>query len=299
MIIIKPVTITDSNLTSSNIPENDQSVWNSGTPYNTGDLVMVTTGVHKIYEALKSTTNEYPPDNTDGSTPAWLDLGATNRWRMFDGATSTYTTNNSGDIVVELTTSQVINAVTMFGLGGTSVTITMTDPIDGVVYDETISLVDNSGISNWYDYYFDPILQKTDVTLLDLPNYANATLSVTVSGTSTSISLLTVGLQKTLGITGYGTSVGITDYSIKQADEFGNFFIQKRRFSKTADYDVTVDTSKVADVQRTLATYRSEPLVWIGSQTQEETIIYGYYRDFNIVISGFEVSDCSIEVEGL
>lgn len=299
MIIVRPVEITDTNLTSTNIPENDEPVYNSGTTYNLDDVVMVTTGVHRRYRALKTTTNEYPPDNTTGSTPAWLDLGATNAWKMFDGVTSTYTENASGTISVDIDSSQVINAVTLFGLQGSSVVVTMTDPLEGVVYNKTIPLVDNFSVTSWYAYYFEPISAKYDLSLLDLPSYANATLSVTVQGSSTKIGLLLIGNQTELGKTDYGTSVGITDYSIKQTDDFGNFYVQQRRYSNIKDYAVTVRTDQVAFVTKTLAQYRATPLVWIGTPDNEATIVYGYYRDFNIIISGFEVSDCSIEVEGL
>ena len=53
--VIPPVLITDSILTSSNVAETDYAVWSSGTTYSTGQRVIVTTGVHKIYESLQNT----------------------------------------------------------------------------------------------------------------------------------------------------------------------------------------------------------------------------------------------------
>jgi hypothetical protein len=53
MDFIKPVTITDSILISSNVPENDYQEWVLGTAYAVGDKVIVKTNdVHKIYECL-------------------------------------------------------------------------------------------------------------------------------------------------------------------------------------------------------------------------------------------------------
>ena len=300
MIIVKPFSITDGVLTSSNIPETDYTEYNPATPYTIGEVVMVTdSGVHKVYEALASSTGAYPPSYTTGVSPKWLDIGSTNRWRMFNGNTSTYTTNPSGDIVVIFAIDQVVNSLTLFGLSGLSVSIQVTDVIEGVIYDKTIPLVDNSSVSSWYEYHFDEVTAKSDLTLLDIPNYSNTTMTITIAGNATTCSLLVMGSQKKLGCTDYGTGIGIVDYSIKQTDDFGNFYIQQRKFSKRVDYNVTVETPSISDIQRTLAGYRSTPIIWIGNPDYEETIVYGYYRDFSIVISNFSISDCSIEVEGL
>ncbi|HFL2185791.1 TPA: hypothetical protein ACG3DQ_000770 [Pseudomonas putida] len=102
-----------------------------------------------------------------------------------------------------------------------------------------------------------------------------------------------------LGEALYGTSVGITDYSRKERDTFGNMGIVERGYSKRADFDVIVQTSTVSQVQRLLSKYRAKPLVWIGEASFQSTILYGYYKEFNLVISGPTVSDCSISVEGL
>ena len=299
MRIIRPVEVTNSVLTSSDIPENDYPEWDNVTTYNVDDQVIVTGTVHKIYKALQNNTNSYPPDNTGGTSPDWLDMGATNRWRMFDGATSTLTTSADSDIIVELTPNSIVTGVTLFNLSASTVNVVMTDPLEGEVYNRTINLVDNSSVFDWWGYFYEPIIQKKDVTLIDLPAYVSATITITISGTTPSVGLCVIGAWKILGQTDYGTGVGITDYSIKEADAFGNFFIQPRRFSKRADYTVTVDTPKVGYVQRLLADYRTTPLVWIGVPEKEETIIYGYYRDFSIILSNFSISDCSIEVEGL
>lgn len=300
MRIIRPVTITDTVLSSSDIPENDYAEYNPATAYVQGDRVIVTdVGIHRIYEALTSTTGQYPPDNSTGDTPAWLDLGATNRWKMFDGKTSTLTTTADSDIVVTLSPGTVVDSLSLFSLNATSVQVVMTDPVDGIVYDKTISLIGDSGINNWYMYFFEPIDYTTDIALLDMPAYATADITITITGTNASCGLLVLGLQYEIGDTVWGTGVGITDYSRKEVDAFGNFTVVQRRFSKRTDYDITIDTPRVGNVQRILAQYRTTPVVWVGNPDFPETVLYGYYRDFDIVLSNVSVSDCSLTVEGL
>jgi uncharacterized protein (DUF2141 family) len=52
-------------------------------------------------------------------------------------------------------------------------------------------------------------------------------------------------------------------------------------------------------VQKALADIRTTPTVFIGDPNRPETIVYGFYRNFNIVLSTPSISDCTIEVEGL
>lgn len=298
MKIIRPIVVTDSVLTSSNIVEDDYPIYNNATSYTVGTKVIVL-ATHKIYEALRSTTGEYPPDNTLGETPAWLDLGATNRWKMFDSKTSTFTTNPTGNIDVTLQPTAIFNSLAFFGLFGAKLTITVTDINDGVVYDKEFDLSDNTAVTSWYTYYFEPITGRSDITILDLPPYSQSDVRILIEGNNTSCGLCIIGAQKDIGVTDYGTSIGITDYSRKDTDDFGNPVITQRRFSKRADFNVTIDIPRVSDVQKTLAEYRTTPLVWIGNNQFEETILYGYYRDFDITLSNYSIADCSITVEGL
>ena len=111
--------------------------------------------------------------------------------------------------------------------------------------------------------------------------------------------LVSIGAQQQLGIANHGTSVGIIDYSRKELDSFGRPVIVTRNFSKRVSYDVSVTTSQVGAVQRTLADLRTTPLTWVGNEGNEATIVFGYYRDFDIVIATPTLSSSTIEVEGL
>ncbi len=295
MRIIKPVEITPAILTSSNVPETDYAAWSAATAYAVGDR---RTYNHRNYEALVAHTGANPETDTS-DPPKWLDLGADNRWRMFDDKVGSLT-EQAGSIAVELQPGAVINSVALFNLLGRSATVTLTDPSEGVVYQRTVSLVD-AGVSNWYDYFFAPIGRQTDFVLLDLPAYGTATLSVTIDNAdgTAQVGHMVMGRQAEIGVALYGSGVGITDYSRKQTDDFGNAVIVERAFSKRAEFDVSLETSQVARVQRLLAGIRAQPVVWIGEASYEATVLFGYYRDFQISISGPSVSDASITVEGL
>lgn len=295
MRIIKPVDVTPAILMSSNVPEDDYPAWTAGS-YTQGDRRIYE---NRIYEVLAETTADSPTVGITKSPPTWLNVGATNRWRMFDEKVSSLT-EQAGSVAVELQPGAVINSVALFNLRGREATVTLTDPVDGIVYQRTVTLVD-AGVTNWHDWFFAPIGRQTDFVLLDLPAYGTATLSVTIDNASDTAAVghMVMGRQAEIGVAVYGTGVGITDYSRKSTDDFGNAIVVQRAFSKRAEFDVAIDTAQVAHVQRLLASIRTLPVVWIGEASYEATVLFGYYRDFSISISGPSVSDATITVEGL
>lgn len=151
MKIIAPFGLTGTLLTSSTVPENDYAEWAAGTAYSAGQKVMRLT-THKNYEALTANTGKTPESN-----PAdWLDLGATNRWAMFDQKVGTSTTATTSMTYV-FAVGQVVQAIGFMELSNVkSITVTVTDAVDGVVYNQTKVLASTLFASDWWHYFFDP-----------------------------------------------------------------------------------------------------------------------------------------------
>lgn len=299
MRLIKPVEITPAKLVSSNVPETDFPAWVSTTSYPIDTKVILN---HHVYQALAAVPAGVTPgaEVVTEATPAkWQDLGSTNRWRMFDNKVESLTTN-PGTIVVTIKPGAVVNSLALFNLQGKSVTVSVVDPIEGEVYRKEVSLVD-AGVTNWYDWFFEPVGIRTDVVVLDMPAYGSANVVVTIDAGAevAAVGHLVIGAVKQIGTALYGSAVGITDYSRKTTDVFGNTVVVQRSFSNRAEFDVSLDTSEVTRVRRLLAELRSTPVVWIGEESYEATILFGFYKDFQIVFSGPTVSDCSITVEGV
>ena len=296
MIIIQPVPVTAAMLTASNVPETDAPAWTAGT-YTLGQKRVYN---HRVYEVIVASTTAQPDVGAAATPPSWLDLGATNRFKMFDQIINTETVY-AAEIDVDITPAAIINSAAFFGMSGNSITVTMTDPTDGVVFTETRSLQDNTLIIDWYPYFFEEIAYLPDIVFLNLPAYGSATLNAFIDGGAgdAKVGEVVIGKQRNLGVTNFGTSVSIQDYSVKSTDDFGNTIIVQRAYSKRADYDVTVNTSSVAAVQKALADIRTTPTVFVGDPNRPETVVYGFYKQFNIVLSTPSISDCSIEVEGL
>ena len=297
MRVIKSVVTTDAILTSSNIPEDEYPAWVSGTSYTALDKVIYE---HKIYERIVTGAGTTTPDLDQIN---WLDSGYTNRYRMFDNIISSVS-SRTGGIEFTLTPNQVINGIALLNVNASTVRVVMNDPIEGVVYDRTKELRSSSNVIDYYSYFFAPLINLGDLDtaiFLDLPNKPTATITVYVSS---GVGLVEVGEvvygdQSIVGRTNYGTAIGITSYSRKDTDEFGKVTVVKRKNSKYADYDIDIDNTNLAFVQRLFQDIDSVPCVFIGNPEMEELIVYGFYKDFKATISFPTVSKCTLRVEGL
>jgi hypothetical protein len=104
-----------------------------------------------------------------------------------------------------------------------------------------------------------------------------------------------------LGYTQYGSSVGLRDYSIKETDEYGNIVLTERSFSKKMTANIMVDNYNFNKVNNLLTDIRTTPSVFIGSEDSRfnQSIVFGYYKEYSVVISYPTMSMCSLEIEGL
>ncbi len=294
MIIVNPVVISPAMIVDSNAAVSTRTAWNSATAYVINDEVYYN---YKDWIALAASTNVAP--GTDATK--WLEIGASNRYAMFDGVINNVTSATTTlDVTVD--PGLVVNSLSLFQVSANTVQVQVIDPVEGIVYDRTENMQDTTFVVDWYSYFFEPISNKTDITFTDLPAYGSANIRMVANATVGEQAIIgeaVIGRQRKLGVTNFNTSVSIQDYSRKERDQFGNVLVVERQFAKLADYDVTVETSVVNLVQKSLADIRTTPTVFIGDPDRPETIVYGFYRNFNIVLSTPSISECTIEVEGL
>lgn len=280
----------------TSVPEDDAPPWSSSASYAAGDRVIA---AHQVFECLAPHT-DVDPLGPPSTPPKWLRLGMTNRWRLFDGKVGSRTTHPD-EIAYSLLPGQPINAIAFLGLEAAVVEVRVIDPNQGIVYQTDAVPTQRDHIRTYWDWFFSPLRTREDIILHGIPATAYAAIQIRIlrPGAMAAIGELVLGQMVQIGKAQHGSGVGIRDYSRKEVDPFGNFEIVERGFSKRAEFDVQVETPDVSYVQRTLARYRARPLVWIGALSIEATIIYGYYRDFYIVLSNATISDCSITVEGV
>ena len=297
MRLIEALDITDAMLADSNITEDDHPQWDMSTSYDPGDKVIVL-ATHRIYEAQVATTGDDPTED-DGTT--WLDIGATERWRAFDQRVGSVAARTS-PIYYKLEPGTLAGGVAVLGMQAASVRVRITDTVDGVVYDKTTNLVDNSGVLDWFTYYYDPVNFGQRLALFDLPIYTDSEVEIWVEGSVTvELGQIVIGATRNLGDTLTDSRLGILDFSRKERDAFGNFAVVERAFALTSDYEFSFPSRDSVRVQGILARNRARPTVFSAGEDTDAfgTLVYGFYRDMSINLVSNNVAFATLEVEGI
>lgn len=234
----------------------------------------------------------------DGSN--WLFAAPSNRWAMFDNGAGTMT-SDPARIDVTIEPGERVDALALLNIeNAADVQVIMTAAPDGVVYDETFDMTSSGPIFDWYSYFGEAIELSRALLVADLPSYSNPSIQVIISGGDISVGVFVLGRSFDLGRTLHnGAQVGITDYSRKEADDFGNYAIVERAFAKRGSFQNLITAGQVDGVQETLADYRATPAVYSASPDYDATLIFGFFRDFQIEIAYPNESLVSIEIEGL
>jgi hypothetical protein len=272
--------------------------WSSGTTYAAGDRI-VDSATHHVFESLSATNLNHAI--TDLSW--WVDIGPTNRWAMFDGLTDTKTTNPF-HINAILEFDSRVDGIGFLGMENVgSVRVVVSTATDGVVYDKTFILISTDGIDNWYSYFFEEVGTLDTLIVTDLPAYPNPIIEVTLEGNGlgdAALGILTVGLSKNLGLTLHDNAqIGIVDYSKAEADEFGNFTLVKRNYSRRGTFQCMIENSALDGIYKVLTQYRATPALYSATDDFGSAQIYGIFQEFNIEIAYPNESLVSIDIKGL
>lgn len=317
--VLRPTPITENGqLLSSTATESADTTWTVGASFALGATVKYN---HIRYESLQAANVGHDPETINSTW--WLELGPTNHWAMFDTQTSTSTTK-VGTLVVEIAPGTSINSVSVLGIGGCSSVTCEIFKGSGrtgadLIYSFTKSL-DNTFISSWYQYFFEPYVVLTDLLFgsivgataagvtgegIAVPPYINCqvklTFTATTGGTTVRVAGVLLGTTVELGETQPGASAGINDYSVKETDAYGVTTLVQRNFSKRASYTITVPNGQLRRVHSTLTALRATPCVWVASDDTNLSplTVYGFYKDFSLLVQYIDYSTFSLEIEGL
>ncbi len=230
----------------------------------------------------------------------WLDIGTNNRWRMFDKSATSQTTNPDS-IVISTSVAGRIGAVALVNIEASSVQVQVSHPSSGVIYDSTQILSLTNGIKTWYAWFFGQRSRSTFAVFDDLPPYAGATLTITISdpGNTVACGACVIGQVSELGDTLLGMELGIVDYSVKSVDDWGNATVVQRAAANVSRMTLLVDNNKADSVHATLKAFRATPAVYVGSKLFGASVIYGFFKSFSVVVAYPDHSLCDIEIEEL
>lgn len=290
-----------SSVTYANVPQSNYPAWVSSTAYAIG------ANVHRgdsEFTAVAANTNVDPL--TAQEVPVWVRRGAINQNKVFDGILSDPMVSSPSvpHMSVTMTLINLADHVALFNVVASDARLRVLSYDDVVLYDETLRMVDNSAIDNWHDYFFLPQLVRGEIISDNLPGYAGNKIEVTLYGpesTLKSLGEIVVGRGVELGVLCEDSSVGISDYSRKERDEWGNPVIVERPFSLRAEYELAIPSDKVRTIRDILTAVRATPVVYYedGPAYEMGASVYGYFQDFSINLKVGDTAFMTLEVEGL
>lgn len=292
MKFIEPVSISGGMLVSSTVPENDYPAWSAGAHAALERVIRPT--LHEVYQCSVAVTSSTPPESDPDH---WQRVGPTKRWAMFDRATGTSTTA-TGSLVVVVEPG-LVDTLALLDVDGNSVTVQM--HVGGLeVFSRTVNLNAGIGVTDAYSYCFTPVIMRRTVVISDLPPYASGRVTITVNGSgAVGIGTAAFGQAFFLGDVLYGVSLGIIDYSGKTTDTFGVTTVVKRDAANKMTVPFVIESWRGDEVMRRLKAIRATPVVVIGSEKFDSTVVYGLVSDAQTLIKYALRWECSAIIQGL
>lgn len=309
MKVIPPTTITAAMLTGSSIAEPDasvgESVWVSGATYPTVGTLVILTSTHRTYYKLTTNVSTNLTVSPSINTVDWIDVGATNRWAMFDTNRTSGSLSNV-DVTVTLTpsasTTARINSIAIVGCIANSVTINITSGGSNV-YSKTTSLVTRN-TTGWYKYFYGTYTYKASVVLFDLPPIINSVITLTFDMPAVNgvIGNIIIGNFIELGDIQKGISLEALNFSKIDRDSYGNSVLVPRRSVPRTVQKVMIPKTSVNRLIAARDLLNATPALWAGvtdnsSVFFEPLLILGIYKEFSISMDYPDHAIVSLQLE--
>lgn len=310
MKVVKPITITTAMVLDSSGVSGDVAYlpYSAATTYAKGVQRKVdddTNDIHMLYESLQDNNLGHDPWSTLGTW--WAEVTPLPGWELFDESPSTLTEWDLGPwhgirkISYTIAPGVLVDTLGLINLNQVlQVDVSVVTAAEGEIFATSINMQEEAGIVDFYTFLTSDIILHTDLAV-NFPA-AIGEITVTLWGAydyGLSIGCLVLGKAINIGDTQWGVSLGITDYSVDEVDQWGHARLIQGAYARRQEADLELDSYLVDHVYRTLSDLRATPALWIGSELYGATIAYGRYEHFNVIVAGPAVSDCALTIKGL
>lgn len=261
-----------------------------------------TTAPKKRWESQTSQSGNYPPVD---DTTNWVELGYAESWMMFDDYTSSQTVQSSA-ITVEIDSSKC-NSLVVYNVVASSMTVVVEDQSTSPateLLNETYSFYQPTTSASYWDYFYADIDRYSSMRVT-LPMAFNTTTTVTftpLADRDVKVGHMQVGRSKFLGNSQYGLTAQIKSWSRKDENSFGEVYLKQGKRAKKLEIDLLIDKGEFDDVFQTLEALDSIPVGFdMNNDTTAYTtlVIYGFYIDFQNIISDAAHEECSLQIQEL
>lgn len=313
IIARQPFALSSTNIAASTEDEYD---YTGGTTYTEGDIVKVS------YESNGSTARfpvrEYKATGTSSGYPPsapvteWVEIGAQNAHKMFDGYNNSRTIGASTTIEVNLAIANRIQYICLLGVANASQIEVIQKKTDGTVFStHTVDLSTSYTPVGYYSWLFgllgvDRFYRRS--AIIELPGaLTTPTLEITITGNSGEVACgqCFPGVGFDLGETQWEAEPELKDYSTFDKNELGTTRYVPRQtvrnvrgtlWIETTDYDrlYTIFESMMNDLalydfnNESAGDYSFDALRVYGKlESMTGGIQYGYTA-LNMKITGLE-----------
>ncbi|MDB5420307.1 MAG: hypothetical protein JWR59_254 [Brevundimonas sp.] len=300
MRVTPPLTITPAILTSTSAaePGAGETAWDVGATYAEGVRAISTT-THKVYESLNDGNIGHDPATDDGTN--WLEVGPTNRWKMFDLYRSTGTTGAS-PLTVKLTPGRRVDTIGLLGVIADHVTITVR--VGAVVVYSATEDLRTRQVASWSGYFFTPFAYRSTVYQFALPPMTGAEVEVTFTKSAGEVSCgsLVLGTSAYLGTTLQGAVSDSLNFSEVGRDQFGIATLVPRRSIPKINPTTIIEKGAVNVVRSVREQLNAVPALWSWLDDQDDGyfeagLILGFYTRFTITLDQPAIDYATVALE--
>lgn len=277
MLIIERIPITLSMIAASNATAaGDPPAYNAGTTYaldtEAAPVLVTDVAAQLVYRSRQAGNTGHTP----ATSPDWWELvRSANKTAMFDERVASQTTN-ADSIAVTVVPGQNVNAAVVLNSDADSVQLTVTDPVDGLVFDETQTLIED--VTDYDEFCFAPVVYRRKALFLNLPPYPDASISITLArpGNTAACGVCGLGYAVPAGDAEWGLEMGIDDYSEKVVSSLGLAALIEGDYADVMSLTAWVKRAAADALAERLTRLRATPAFYVGGEQFTSTVIYGW-----------------------
>lgn len=268
--------------------------WSSGLTYlngvesNYGDYIYT-------YAGADDTNTSGTPDVEDN----WVKTRANNIHSMLDQRPSSESYENDK---IEFTfISEGFDKLALFNVVANSVTVEVTSLWDSSVTKTITENLLNTELITDLREFCTAELEQESLVYINLPIIHSCSVKVTIDNTGgiARCGLVISGKSFYVGSTGWDIRLGLTSYSKKDVDVFGNTDFIKRGITDADDFLVTIDTNKASLIKQKFKEYDADFLLFSILEGENITINFGFWEDFYVLLSSPVKSEANISIRGV
>ena len=284
--------------------------WSASTPYVSGDVIFFD---HYYYKSvIDGNTNKNPTDNPD----LWVRWAISNRYAQIDLRATTKTVWDattalvpSDDALITKFTNTGFNALSFGHVHGDNVKVQLFDNNNILQFEETKVVYPRPTSNNWYNYYFEAFKSSSYTGVEEdfffrLPpktGYIIVTVAQDLTSRTASVGFMVAGEETFVGTSLFGASMGVTDNSLVEIDDFGITTVKKRIANTFMDIDVYFPSNQIKQMERKAARAQGKILVFVGDEQDasryEFLATLGYVESYTAVLSLYENTTASYSIK--